>query len=204
MRIHETRQFPNPRRVRMFLAEKGIDDMTFIEVDVPGGEARLAPFARLNPLGQVPVLELDDGSTITESTAISLFFEALRPEPPLFGRGARERARVAMWQQRVEARLFGGVDGYFHHATPGLGALETYRNANWGAESGRRAHRMMEMLDAELATRPFVAGESFSIADITAFCAVDFADLVGLGMPGELPCLAEWRQRIAHRHSAAA
>ena len=150
MKLHEFTAFPSPRRVRMFLAEKGIADIEFVQVDVPSGAARQAAFLAKNPFGEVPVLELEDGTCISETTAISKYFEALQPAPALFGADAKEIALVEMWQRRLEAGLMNASTTYFHHATPGLGELETYQNREWGEKSRERALATMALLERHL------------------------------------------------------
>ncbi len=139
MKIYEYQAFPNPRRVRMFLAEKGIDGITFEQVDVPEGEHRTDAFKAKNPSATVPLLELDDGAYIGETTAISRYFETVHPEPALMGRTPEEQAAVDMWQRRVEDGLMNAVGAYFHHATPGLGKIELYQNKEWGEKNRERA-----------------------------------------------------------------
>lgn len=128
MKIYEFNAFPSPRRVRMFLAEKGINGIPFEEIDVPEGEHRGEAYLAKNPDGTVPTLALDDGSYISETVAICRYFEARHPAPPLMGETPTEKAEIEMWQRRVEQTLFDTVAAYFHHATPGLGTLELYQN----------------------------------------------------------------------------
>lgn len=204
MKLHENAGLPSPRRVRMFLAEKGIDQVERVQVDVAAGEARRDAFLAKNALGEVPVLELDDGSYISEAAAISRFFEAERPEPPLFGTNAAEQATIEMWLRRIENGLMGGATAYFHHATPGFGALEAYQNKSWGEKSRERAVATLRLLDAQLTGRNFIAGDAFSIADIAALCAIDFAQAIDIEVPSELANLRDWHGRVSGRPSAAA
>ncbi len=204
MQLYEYNAFPSPRRVRIFAAEKGIEDLDLVQIDVPGGAARAKDFLAKNPLGQVPVLELDDGTCISETTAISRYFEELKPEPALYGSSARDKARVEMWQSRLEADLMGAMLAYYHHATPGFGELEPFQNQAWGEKSRDRALATMGLLDGELEANPFIAGEAFSIADITALCAIDFAKAVGTDIPAELVHLKAWHDRVSQRASARA
>jgi glutathione S-transferase len=204
MKLYEFDGFPSPRRIRVFLAEKGIDGVESVQVDVPGGEARRQPFRSKNPLGEVPVLELDDGTCIGETTAISRYFEELHPEPALFGATTTEKALVEMWQRRLESGLMSAVLAYFHHATAGLGPLETYQNRDWGENNRARAVATMQLLDKQLEGRSFVVGDSFSIADITGLCAMDFADYCKIGVPPDLTNLRAWHHRVSSRPSAAA
>lgn len=204
MKLYDHSDFASPRRVRMFLAEKGVDDVELVPVDILGGEARREPFLSKNPLSQVPVLELDDGTNISEVTAISRYFEDLHPEPSLFGKTAAEKARIEMWHCRAETGLTAAIGTYFHHATPGFGELELYQNKEWGEKSGERAVATMRLLDAQLDGKPFIAGENFSVADITALCGIDFAKLCGIEIPSDLASLRAWYVRVSARESAAA
>lgn len=204
MRLHQSESLPSPRRVRMFLAEKGIDDVEFIAVDVAGGEAREPRFLARNALGEVPVLELDDGGHIGEATAISRYFEELRPDPPLFGATPEDKARVEMWLRRIESGLMGAVATYYHHATPGFGDAGRYRNREWGENSRERAIAMMGLVDGALHDNRYIAGEDFSIADIAALCAVDFAAVCGIDIPSAADGLRDWHDRVSRRDSAAA
>lgn len=204
MKIYEYQAFPNPRRVRMFLAEKGIDGITFEQVNVPEGEHRTDAFKAKNPSATVPLLELDDGAYIGETTAISRYFETVHPEPALMGRTPKEQAAVDMWQRRVEDGLMNAVGAYFHHATPGLGALESYQNKEWGEKNRDRALATMRWLDQELADRQFIAGERFSIADITALCGIDYARFCEIGIPAAYTNLQRWYDQVSSRPSAGA
>lgn len=210
MKLHDYHPVPNPRRVRIFLAEKGLTLET-VEVDLTKG-AHLAPaFRAINPRRTVPVLELDDGTCIAEVPAICGYIEDLHPEPPLMGRDARDRAIVAMWDRRME------IDGYLaaadavrntlermaHRALPGP---HNYEQIPALAERSRlRIANLQRDLEARLAESPFVAGESFTIADITAFVTLDFAaKRIGLVVPEECAALRRWQAGIAARPSAAA
>jgi glutathione S-transferase len=167
MLLYDTPGAPNPKRVRFFIAEKGLRIPTRA-VDLIGLEHRDAAFASLSPLQTVPALALDDGAVLTESVAICRYLEWLHPEPPLFGRDGREQAFVEMWQRRMEFHLFLPVALAFRHSHPRLAVLEQPQIAEVAATQRPRAVAAMRYLDAELATRPFVAGDAFTIADITA------------------------------------
>jgi glutathione S-transferase len=204
MKIYEFKDFPNPRRVRIFLAEKGIVNVTFEQVNVPNGEHRSEAFKAKNPLAGVPVLELDDGTCISETVAISRYFEEKYPEPPLMGTIPQEKAEIEMWQRRVEYGLMETVAAYFHHATPGLGELETYQNVEWGQKNREKAVTTIQLLDKVLWGRTFIAGEKFSIADITGLCAVDFAAFVKIAIPEDCLNVKRWYAEISSRSSAKA
>ena len=153
MKLYDCKGAVNPRRVDIFLAEKGIE-IDRVQVDVFGGEHRSDKFRKLNPSCAVPFLELDDGVVISESTAISRYIEGQQPQPPLMGKTPQEQAYISMWQRRVEDGLLYAAQHYFHHATPGLGEPDRYRNADWGEANKQRAIETMRWLDKELATRP--------------------------------------------------
>ncbi len=203
MKLYEYEAFPSPRRVRIFLAEKGVD-IEREQVDVPAGAHRQPDFLARNPDATVPCLELDDGSHISESVAISRYFEERIPNPPLMGTGAESKAAVEMWQRRVENGLMNPVAAYYHHATDGLGEPDRYRNRDWGERNRDTAVETLRVLDARLADHDFIAGADFSIVDITALCALDFAQAVGISLPQELQHLGRWYTAVSQRDSAAA
>ena len=206
MRIHDYKGFPNPARVRIALAEKGLlDRVEFVHVDVPGGEHKRPAFLAKNPSGAVPVLELDDGTLISECTAITEYLDNQDGNPVLTGRTAKERAIVHMMQRRIEAGLLDAAAAYFHHATPGLGPdIETYQNREWGETQRERAVATMRALDSELATRPYMAGEAFTMADISALAGFYYANFAKIETPTGLDHLAAWRARVEARPSVAA
>ncbi|ABS62691.1 Glutathione S-transferase domain [Parvibaculum lavamentivorans DS-1] len=193
---------PNPRRVRIFAAEKGID-LPLEEVALAKREHKSDAFRAKNSLGQTPVLELDDGTTISESVSICRYLEETHPEKPLFGRNALERAQVDMWLRRVEFALMGPIGNFWRHAHPYT--AKVVKQFNEFGESNREATAAaFRWLDRELAGREFLAGDYFSAADITALCTVDFADFAGLKMPEDAPNLRAWHARVSQRPSAAA
>jgi glutathione S-transferase len=203
MRIIETRGAPNPRRVRIFLAEKGIS-VPFEEVDLMAGALRTEQFTALNPMQRVPILILDDGMVISESVAICRYFEELHPQPALFGEGPVGRAKVEMWNRRVEFGLFAAVAAVFRHLHPKMSHLEVPQVAQWGEANKAKVVEMLAMLDMVLADRRFVAGADYSIADITALVAINFMKPARLDMPEKLDSLARWHREVAARPSAAA
>ncbi|HTW28281.1 MAG TPA: glutathione S-transferase [Acetobacteraceae bacterium] len=205
LRIYDFKGLPNPARVRIALAEKQLTDrVEFIIVDVPGGEHKQPAFLARNPAGAVPVLELDDGTHITECTAITEYLDHLDGEPVLTGQGARERAMIHMMQRRAEAGLLDAAATYFHHATPGLGPqIETYQNREWGEKNRERALAGMNLLDDVLRERPYLAGERFTMADITAFAGLAYADLARIDVPDNLAHLKAWRERVVARPSVS-
>ena len=193
---------PNPRRVRIFLAEKGIS-IPLVHVPMRQGAHKSAEFMVKNSLGQVPVLELDDGSTLSESVAICRYLEELHPAPTLFGADAWQRARVDMWTRRVEFALLSRIGAVWintHKYTAHLGT----QYKDFGEASRVRAVKAMHWLNDELATREFLATDRFSMADIVALTTIDFATFIGIETPAELTHLRAWHARVSARPSAAA
>ncbi|HUJ36232.1 MAG TPA: glutathione S-transferase [Hyphomicrobium sp.] len=203
MRIIETRTAPNPRRARIFLAEKQIA-VPLEEVEIMQGELRTPEFAGLNPWQRVPVLVLDDGTAIAESVAICRYFEELQPEPALFGRGALGRAQVEMWHRRVELGLFQAVASVFRHLHPKMKGLEDPQIAAWGEANKPKVAEMLALIDARLKEARFIAGDEYSIADITALVAVDFMRVMRLRRPEGLGSLERWHREVSARPSASA
>jgi glutathione S-transferase len=205
LKIYDFKGFPNPTRIRITVAEKKLTDkVEYISVNVPAAEHKRPEFLAKNPAGVVPVLELEDGTCISECTAITEFLDNLDGEPSLTGTGARERAVIHMMQRRAEAGLLDAAATYFHHATPGLGPIiETYQNAAWGEKNRERALATMQHLDVVLGRQPYLAGDKFSVADITAFAGFAYADIAKIEMPTTLKSLKAWRARIAGRPSVA-
>ena len=206
MKVYEHKGFPNPMRVRVALAEKGLTDrVEFVPVDVTKGEHRTPEFLARNPAGAVPVLELDDGTCLAECTAITEYLDHLDGDPALTGRTPQERGVIAMMQRRAEAGLLDAVGAYFHHATPGLGpVLETYQNHEWGQRQRDRAVATMRQLDGVLGTRPYLAGDRFTVADITAVAGLAFAGFAEIAIPEDCIALRAWQARVAQRPSLAA
>jgi len=185
MKLYDGGRAPNPRRVRIFLAEKGITVPTE-QVDLGQLQQRSDAYTAVNPMQRVPALVLDDGSVIAESIAICRYFEALQPDPPLFGRGALESALIEMWQRRVEFHLFLPVATVFQHLHPAMKIMVDPQVAQWGEANKPRVLDFLRFLDGELANRPFVAGSDYSVADITALAAVDFMRVSKLAVPDDL------------------
>ena len=204
MKIYEYRDFPNPRRVRIFLAEKGVTGIDFEQVDIANQEHRKSPFLAMNPYAGLPVLELGDGTHIAETVAISRYFEETHPGPMLMGSTPAEKAHIEMWQRRAEETVLNPLLAYFHHTTPGLGPLETYQNRDWGLNNRDRAVAAMALLDRQINGHTYLTGTRFTIADITAQCAIDLAGALDLEVPGQLVNLRRWHERVSARPSAAA
>jgi len=203
MRLFDSPFAPNPRRVRVFLAEKGVNAPT-LSIDLGKLEHKSADFSAINPLQRTPALELDSGEILTESVAICRYFDELHPEPPLFGRDPLERARVEMWQRRVELEFFAAIAHVFRHSHPHMAKMEQPQIPAWAEVNKPRAIAFARFLDAELAKRRFVAGENFSIADITALVAADFAKSARIVFPADLAHFARWRAEVSARPSASA
>jgi glutathione S-transferase len=192
----------NPRRVRIFLAEKGVT-VPMRKVDAAADENRKSPFLALNPLGKLPVLELDDGTVITESIAICRYFEALHPAPPLFGRTPLEQARIEMWARRMEFQIAQPIGDVFLHTG------EFYRTRfdqlpAYGEFSRQRAAEAFAWLNGELAGRKFIATDAYSMADIVAQCAFVLGKAVGLRIAPELTELTRWFAAVSTRPTARA
>ena len=202
MKLHDSPTAPNPRRVRIFLAEKGIQ-VPIVAVDIAKAENRQPPFLAKNPLGGLPVLEFDDGTCIAESVAICRYFEETHPEPPLMGTSALDRALVEMWQRRMELELFRNVTGCFQN-THKFFAGRIPQVPEYGEVCRNAARARLAWLDGELAGRPFVAGQRYTIADITALCAVDFGRVSDIRIQPEQQNLARWYATVSSRPSAKA
>lgn len=203
MKLLETRLAPNPRRVRIFLAEKGIQVPTE-ELDLMKGELKTESFTNLNRLQKVPVLLLDDGTPICETMAICRYFEELHPEPALFGKGALGKATVEMWQRRMELGLMAAVTSAFRHLHPAMANHEVPQVAAWGEANKPRALDMLRILDEQLASHHYVAGDTYSVADITALVTMDFMKPARVQRPEGLVNVERWHKEVAARPSAKA
>ena len=194
---------PNPRRVRIFLAEKGIDDIEMVRVALARREHKSAAHLARNSLGQLPVLELDDGRLLSESVSICRYLEALHPAPPLFGRDDFERASVDMWIRRIELTLMSPVSQFWRHAHWLTAPLLTQHKA-FGESNRERTDTALRWLEGELADgRGYIAGEAFTMADIVCVTTTDFADLIGLPIPPDCSRLTAWRASMGERASVA-
>jgi glutathione S-transferase len=203
MKLYDGGRAPNPRRVRIFLAEKGIS-VPIVPVDLGALEQKSESYTAINPMQRVPALVLDDGIVITESMAICRYFEAVQPDPPLFGRGALDIALVEMWNRRAEFNLLGPVTTVFQHLHPFMKPLVDPQVPDWGEANRPRALQFLRFLDGELKSREFIAGKDFSVADITAFTAVDFMKVPKIALPEELTNVRRWHAQVSERPSAAA
>lgn len=187
----------------MFLAEKGVD-IERVQVNVPAGEHRTEKYTAKNPDATVPFLELDDGSIISGCVAISRYIEDSVPGDALMGDAPADAANIAMWQRRMEEGLMDAGTTYFHHATDGLGEIEPFQVKEWGIKNGERAKATIARLDDQLSTQDYVAGDKFSIADITAFAGYGFAKYVGLTGGIDAPHVERWFANVSERASASA
>ncbi len=203
MKLYDGGKAPNPRRVRIFLAEKGIS-VPLMPVDMEIFGHRSEEVTALNPLQRLPVLVLDDGTVLTESVAICRYFEELHPEPALFGHGALGRATVEMWQRRMELNLLLHVAHAFRHIHPAMKEWEVPQIPEFGEASKPKALEFLAVLDRELAGREFTAGDAYSIADITGLVAVDFMKPARIAVPEEFANVRRWHAAMKARPSASA
>lgn len=205
MRLFTSPRAPNPRRVLMFMHEKGIAGVEQVTVDLNAGEHQSAAYRAKVPVARVPALELPDGRVLSETRAICSYLEGLHPEPNLMGEGFDERAFIEMHDRRVEWYWLLPIANCVRHTHPGLAALEQPQFPDFGRSQGQKVRESARWLDEALARQPWVAGERFTIADITAFCALEFARLMKFSAGAEgFAALQAWRDRMAARPSAAA
>ena len=203
MRLYDGGRAPNPRRVRIFLAEKGIE-VPLEPVDM-GALGHHAPeVERLNTLRRLPVLELDDGTAISETIAICRYFEERQPTPPLFGTGAVGRALVEMWQRRMEFHLLLPVANVFRHSHPAMAEWEVPQIAEFAEANRPKVEEAVRWLDGELVGRQWIAGDAFSVADITGAVALDFMKPARLKLPEECANVARWYDALRARPSYGA
>ena len=202
MKLYNLAAGSNPRRVRIFLAEKGVEVPT-VDIDMAAGENRSEAFLAMNPLGTLPVLELDDGTILTESIAICRYFEELHPAPALFGADTLARAQVEMWNRRVELGLLSPVSQAFRHGHPFWKGRHEQIEAI-AASSREAALKTMRWLDAELAGRAYLAGGDYTVADITAQCAVLLGKNTGTPVPDDCENLLRWWKQVTARPTARA
>ncbi|MEI9886593.1 MAG: glutathione S-transferase [Rhizomicrobium sp.] len=205
VKLYDRQGTPNAARIRIVLAAKGLEDgIEFVTVDLIAAAQKQPAFLAMNPIGKTPVLELDDGLYLSECTAITEYLDNLDGKPALTGKTPREKGLIHMMQRRVEMMLLDPVDDYFHYGTPGLGpALKPWRMPDWrgakewGVRRGEQAVESLPYFDAVLRERPFLAGDAFSMADITLYAALVFAAGAGLPIAPELGALAAWQARVS-------
>lgn len=209
MKIYDREGAPNTARIRIVLAEKGLaEQVEFVSVDLVAAEQKHPRFLAMNPIGKIPVLELEDGLAISESTAITEYLDNLDGDPKLTGGSPREKAVIHMMQRRVEMMVLEPLDDFFHYGTPGLGrTLAPYRmpewegRRDWGQRRSKTALSGLVYFNELLAKRPFVAGDTFSMPDITLYISLLFADIAGLPVSPDLKALAMWRKDVSNRPS---
>jgi glutathione S-transferase len=203
MKLYDFGGAPNPRRVRIYLAEKGIT-VPVEPIDLGTMQHKTTAYTAINPLQRVPALMLDDGTVIAESIAICRYFEVLNPSPPMFGSGAVEQAMVEMWNRRLEQHLYFPVSQVFRHLHPAMKVFEVPQLAAWGDANKPRVAEFLPILDRQLEISSFIGGADYSVADITALVAIDFMKLAKLAVPVEHRNIARWHAEISARPSAKA
>ena len=202
VRLYDQPRAPNPRRVNIFLAEKGID-VERVNVDLMAGTHKQADYLAKVGVPQVPALELDDGTVLIESVAICRYFEALQPEPNMMGRDVMEQIIIEKWQRMVEFRLFATVAACFRHTNPHLSVLED-QCADWGEINRGRLDARLGELEQRLRGRDWIAADRLTIADITALVAVEFLRVIKHPIPEGYANLLAWLERMRARPSAKA
>jgi len=203
MKLYDTPLAPNPRRVRWVMAEKGVDDIELVRVNIMQGEHRRPDYLAKAGLANVPALELDDGTWITESIAIGRYLESRYPEPNLFGRTPEETAVIEMWQRRAEFLVATPFMLWVRHTAPALAALEA-QSPEIAERQQTQAMKGLELLDRRLADLDWIAADRLTIADIAAFIGLDFARLIRFRPPAELPNLNRWAEAMRARPAAQA
>ena len=203
MKLYDGGRAPNPRRVRIFLAEKNIS-VPVEPIDLGALQQKSPAYTAVNPLQRVPALVLDDGTVLTESVAICRYFEELNPDPSLFGRNALERARIEMWNRRMDMNFLTLVSHVFRNTHPAMKEMEVPQIPAWADANKPRIADFIALLDKELKDRRFVAGDSYSIADITGLVAMDFMKPAKLEVPEQLTNLRRWHAEVSARPSARA
>ncbi|MEP9353939.1 glutathione S-transferase [Xanthobacter sp. KR7-65] len=203
MQLYDSGRAPNPRRVRIFLAEKGIS-VPLVPVDLGRMENKSPEFTSINPRQRVPVLVLDDGTAIAETMAICRFFEALQPEPNLFGQTPKEQGLVEMWQRRAELDLLIPIMMVLRHLNPGMAQAEVPQVAEWGEVNKPKVLAALEFFNDSLADKAYLAGDRFTVADITLLVALDFLRVIRTEVPQDHAHLLRWRDVVSQRPSAKA
>ena len=203
MKLYDGGKAPSPRRVRIFLAEKGIE-VPLVSVDMSALGHKAEHLTTRNPLQRLPILELDDGTVLTETVAICRYFEELHPEPALFGRTQLEKAQVEMWNRRLEINFYMAVGQAFRHIHPAMKEWEVPQIPEWGEANKPKALEFLAMMDKELANRQFAAGDAFTIADITGLVALDFMKPARIAIPDDLTHVLRWYADLRARPSAQA
>lgn len=209
MKFYDCATAPSPRRARIFMAEKGLDIET-VEVDLRNGEQFSDAFRTVNPNCTVPVLELDDGTAITENVGIARYLEEICPDPPLLGRDAREKALVAMWNARVEFEGLYAVAETLRNSTPGFegraltGPQDHPQIPELAKRGRRRVQQFVAVLNDHLNGRRYIVDDYFSLADITALVTIDFLRWIKVEVPEACTDLRRWHAEVGSRPSAEA
>lgn len=200
MKLYDGGRAPNPRRVRIFFAEKGVPLPEIVPIDIARKEHKSEAFTKLNPVQRLPVLELDDGTALAETVAICRYVEGLHPTPALFGSNPREQAVIEMWNRRVELGLFASVAAVFRHSHPSMAELED-QVPEWAEANREQIDDHLLILELQLAANPFVCGETLTVADITAGIAIDFMKPSRVPLPEELVNIRRWHGELSARPS---
>jgi len=201
MKLLGPQNFGNPRRVSIFLAEKGVEIQWF-PVDIANAEHKGPEFLRKNPSGKVPVLELDDGTYLSETIAICRYLESLYPDPPMFGVGIRDQVHVEMWQRKVEIEIFINTSHYIRHTSPQLARMEPVQVPEWGNLCRTRVESGLHMVDRQLADNEYLTGSRFTVADITLVLQLlGMPDKLGVKVPEDCPNLARWLELVYRKPS---
>ncbi|QEL22825.1 glutathione S-transferase [Bosea sp. F3-2] len=200
MKLYDGGRAPNPRRVRIFFAEKGVPLPELVPVDIAKKEHRSEAFTRINPAQRLPVLELDDGTALAETIAICRYIEALHPQPALFGRDAKEQATIEMWNRRVELGLFASVAAVFRHSHPSMAELEA-QVPEWAEANRDQIDDHLWLLELQLAASAFICGETMTVADITAGIAIDFMKPSRIPLPEDFVHIRRWHGELSTRPS---
>lgn len=200
MKLYDGGRAPNPRRVRIFFAEKGIPLPEVVSIDIARNEHKTEAFTRINPLQRLPVLELDDGTALAETIAICRYLEALHPTPALFGGDPREQAMIEMWNRRVELGLFTSVSAVFRHSHPSMADLED-QVPEWAEANRQQMEDHLWILELQLAANRFICGETLTVPDITAGIAVDFMKPARVPLPEEFVHIRRWHGELSGRPS---
>jgi len=200
MKLYDGGRAPNPRRVRIFFAEKGVSLPELVPIDMAKKEHRSEAFTKINPAQRLPVLELDDGTALAETIAICRYIEALHPQPPLFGRDAKEQGTIEMWNRRVELGLFASVAAVFRHSHPSMAELEE-QVPEWAEANREQVDDHLWLLELQLASSGFICGEALTVADITAGIAIDFMKPSRIPLPEDFVNIRRWHGQLSSRPS---
>lgn len=200
MKLYDGGRAPNPRRVRIFFAEKNVPLPEIVAIDIAQKQHRTPEFTRINPAQRLPVLVLDDGTALAETMAICRYLESLHPEPALFGSGPKELAIVEMWNRRVELGLFASVSAVFRHSHPSMAELED-QVPEWAEANREMIDDHLMLLDLQLAGSPFLCGDRLTVADITAGIAIDFMKPARIPLSDDFAHIRRWHAELSARPS---